>query len=169
MQARTDNPKSSTLLSLIAVILSAGAFKEELKTIVLWEGSWNLLEIFIGFALFYGFLFAMYLLIEASEGVPGFKHIAAAKRFTYILDFLFLSSVLSVVTFSLLAIVLSLLSIPIVLELAVKLAVFIPAGIAIIYNFIGLKHELVELGATRAKLSEIKGRLREEDENITSR
>ena len=160
---KNDNPKASTLLSLIAVIISAGTFKDELKNIVLWHGSWNLLEVFIGFALFYGFLFAMYLLIESSEGVPGFKHIAAAKKFTYILDFLFLSSILLVVTFAFLAVILNLLAIPVVLESVVKLVVFAPAFVFMAYNFVGLKKELAELSAARARIKPVKRRFDEKD------
>lgn len=67
----------------------------------LWEGSWNLLTLFIAFSLFYGLLLLCYLILEFSPETPGFKFLEKySKPIKAILNSMFLLSLTLILLFS---------------------------------------------------------------------
>lgn len=120
----SSSPKSITLLSLITVIVTAGAFKEEMSGMYLWSGSWSLLIVFIAFALFYGILLLCYLILEMSSETPGFKFLSKySPAITRILNSIFLLSLTIILLFSLATLLLAAL-------------VFAPIAITVLFYII---------------------------------
>lgn len=140
---RNNEPKSIILLSLITVILSAGVFKEEMQTIHLWSGSWDLLTVFIIFALFYGFLLAVYLLIELSPDTPGFKFLQKySKQVTPILNLLLSISISLVVVFSVISLLMNILAISGVIEVMTYVIAYGLSAVFVLKPAVGLGYEI---------------------------
>ncbi|GEM_PF-4758063 len=139
----SNNPKSVTLLSLITIIVTAGAFKEEMSSLYLWSGSWSLLAIFIAFALFYGLLLLCYLILEMSSETPGFKFLSKySPSITRILNSIFLLSLTVILLFSLVTLLLAALAFAPKIITALIYIISIP----ILYKqLIGLIRETKEL------------------------
>lgn len=138
-----NDSRSTTLLALIAVILTAGTFKEEMKRVFLWQGSWDLLQVFIAFSLFYGFLLMMYLLLESSENVPVFRWLdKISKQTKIIVDTIFSASIFLIIGFSAVALLLTLLAIPAVLQALVYILTLGPFVIVYYKQIKGIVDDL---------------------------
>lgn len=138
-----DSPKSITLLSLLAVILTTGTFKEEMTKMYLWSGSWSLLNVFIAFSLFYGLLLLCYLILEYSPETPGFKFLMKhSKPIRTVLNSIFLLSLTLILLFSIAALVLAALAFaPHIITIIIYII-----GIPLIYKqIVGLVREIKTL------------------------
>ena len=99
--SRNDSStKTNTAFSLLALLLAASAFKDELKNIHLIFPPVSLFTIFIIATVFYGILLALYLILELKDGTFIERRFNAPK-YRLVLDHIFLFSLLFIIFFSL--------------------------------------------------------------------